>query len=202
MSTQRESSFTDDKTVMKGGGQDVAVGNPGMMWDTDTPTNPNLATPNRGSEIHSVTAGSDELFTARSETQTDDYDIMNFQIASPGTTDLVLFIADREIELKSVTARIVTKGGSAHTAQVFKADSGTAIAGGTSMTSTIAIGSTASQDTNISGTLSTTEANLKVSSGQAIGLDLAGTAGSAAGLTITMVFRRVAEPARRNTSIE
>ena len=197
MPIQRESSFTDDKTVMKGGGQDVAVGNPGVMNNIDVATHPSLSSPQRGNNIISVTQGSDETFDARSELVSDANDIMNFQIASPGTTDLVFFIADRELVLKSVTARIVTKGGSGHTAQVFKADSGTAIAGGTAMTSTIAIGSTATQNTNISGTLSTTDANLKVSAGQAVGIDLAGTAGSAAGLTMTLVFKRVLNPVRK-----
>ena len=197
MPIQRESSFTDDKTVMKGGGQDVAVGNPGMMNNIDVASNQSLASPKRGSDVIAASQGSDESFDARTELVTDDHDIMNFQIASPGTTDLVFFIADRELELKSVTARIVTKGGSGHTAQVFKADSGTAIAGGTAMTSTIAIGAAASQNTNISGTLSETAANLKVTAGQAVGIDLAGTAGSAAGLTMTLVFKRVASPVRK-----
>lgn len=194
MSIQRESSFTDDKTVMKGGGRDVAVGNPGMMYDTDSPTNLSLSTPKRGSDVHSVTAGSDENFSARTEIMSDDHDILTFRVESDYDTDRVFFVADREMELKSATARAGTAGGSGYGVTINKVGSGTAIGSGTAMTSLIALNGTA--NTNVEATLSTTRANLKVSSGQAVGIEFAGTKGSAALLTITLVFRRVVEPSR------
>ena len=60
MSIKRYSDRSNDKTVMKGGGRDVAVGNPGMGFNTDVPQQLSLASPQRGSSIISVTQGSDE----------------------------------------------------------------------------------------------------------------------------------------------
>jgi hypothetical protein len=59
MSIKRYSDRSNDKTVMKGGGRDVAVGNPGMGFNTDVPQQLSLASPQRGSSIVSVTQGSD-----------------------------------------------------------------------------------------------------------------------------------------------
>jgi len=194
MSTQRESSTTNDGSFQKGGGLDIAVGNPGMQYDTDTHTNLSLSSPKRGSSITSVSQGSGESFSARSELQSDDHDILTFRVESAYDTDRVFFVADREMELKSATARAATAGGSGYGVNINKVDSGTAIGSGTAMTSLIALNGTA--NTNVEATLSTTRANLKVSSGQAVGIEFAGTKGSAALLTITLVFRRVVEPSR------
>mgnify|MGYP003149815476 CR=1 FL=1 len=199
MSIRRESSFTDDKTVMKGGGQDVAVGNPGMMYDTDTPTNQSLATPKRGSDVISATQGSGETFDVRSKVKSDDHDIFNFNIDTPAATDRVLFIADREMRLISATARITTAGGTGYKGTLKKADSGTAIGSGTAISAEQAL-TGVSTNTNIS--IAPVEADAVISEGQAVGIDLGGTAGSAAGLALTLVFRRVVEPSRTSTVVE
>jgi len=201
MSTQNEASTSNNKTVMKGGGQDVSVGNPGMQYSTLEPQQPNYSQGfNRGSDIGSVTQGSNESFSARSELSSDDYDFMNFVVDSPGSTDRVLFISDREMRLVSATFRIGTKGGASYAATLKKADSGTAIGSGTSIASAADIGSSASNNTNISA--SPVEADAAVSSGQAVGLSMGGTASSAANLIVTLVFRRVLEPSRENTFLE
>ena len=198
MPIQRESSTSNDKTVMKGGGQDVAVGNPGVMNNIDVATNPNLATPRRGNDIIDVTQGSDEQFDARSSLVGDDFDILSYHIKTPtATTHTVFFIADQEMTLKSADVRIGAKGGSGFTGQIMKADSGTAIESGTAMTAAIAIGSGATDDTNVSGTLDSTDANLRVSAGQAVGIKFAGTHSSAADLTVTLKFKRVLNPVRK-----
>ena len=199
MSINRESSTSNDKTVMKGGGRDVAVGNPGMMYNVDTPTNPDMASPQRGSSIISVTQGSDESFDERSKLKSNDHDIFNFTIDSPATTNRVLFIADREMRLTSATARITTAGGASYKAIIKKVDSGTAIGSGTAIAAEQAL-TGVSVNTNLS--IAPVEADAVVSEGQAVGLDISGTAGSAAGLTITLVFRRVVEPSRTASLVE
>mgnify|MGYP003660458692 CR=1 FL=1 len=199
MSTQNTTP-NNDASFQKGGGQNVAVGNPGMMWDTDVATNLSLATPKRGSSVHSVSSGSGESFTARTEIVKDDHDLMSFQIESPAVVDRVLFIADREMRLISATFRIVTKGGTGHAALLKKADSGTAIGSGTTIAASAAIGSTAAQDTNISA--APVVADAVISAGQSVGIDFSGTPGSAANLTLTLEFRRVSSPERQSAFIE
>ena len=198
MSIKRYSDRSNDKTVMKGGGRDVAVGNPGMGFNTDVPQQLSLASPQRGSSIISVTQGSDEVFDERSKLFTNSDDIFNFHIDSPSTTDRVLFVADREMRLTSATFRITTKGGSNYAALLKKADSGTAIGSGTAIAAAAAIGTGASNNANI--TAAPVTADAVISEGQAVGIDFSGTTGSAANLTVTLTFRRVIEPTRRHLS--
>jgi hypothetical protein len=192
MSIKRYSDRSNDKTVMKGGGRDVAVGNPGMGFNTDVPQQLSLASPQRGSSIISVTQGSDEVFDERSKLFTNSDDIFNFHIDAPAGTDRVLFVADREMRLTSA------KGGSNYAALLKKADSGTAIGSGTAIAASAAIGSTADNNANITAAPVTAEA--VISEGQAVGIDFSGTTGSAANLTVTLTFRRVIEPTRRHLS--
>ena len=198
MSIKRYSSTSNDKTVMKGGGRDVAVGNPGMGFNTDVPQQLSLSSPQRGSSIISVTQGSDEVFDERSKLFTNSDDIFNFHIDSPSTTDRVLFIADREMRLTSATFRIGAKGGSSYAALLKKADSGTAIGSGTAIAASAAIGTTATNNENV--TAAPVDADAVISEGQAVGIDFSGTTGSAANLTVTLTFRRVIEPTRRHLS--
>ena len=198
MSIKRYSSRSNDKTVMKGGGRDVAVGNPGMGFNTDVPQQLSLASPQRGSSIISVTQGSDEVFDERSKLFTNGDDIFNFHIDAPAGTDRVLFIADREMRLTSATFRITTKGGSSYAALLKKADSGTAIGSGTAIAASAAIGSTATNNANV--TAAPVLADAVVSAGQSVGIDFSGTTGSAANLTVTLTFRRVIAPTRQYLS--
>jgi hypothetical protein len=201
MSTQNESSTSNNKTVMKGGGQDVSVGNPGVQYHTIDPQQPNYSQGfNRGSDIGSVTQGSNESFSGRSELTSNDHDLMSFSIDTPGSTDRVLFIADREMKLVSATFRVTVKGGASYAATLKKADSGTAIGSGTAIASAADISSAASNNTNIS--ITPVEADSSVVSGQAVGLDMSGTEGSASGLIVTLAFRRTLEPSRINTFVE
>ena len=99
------------------------------------------------------------------------------------SVDKSFFIATRKYRVLGIIARVTAAGtdGGAVTAAVKKAASGTAIASGTALHSgTIDLKGTA--DTNQTLTLSTTDTDLDIASGDAIGLDFTGTLTAATGV--------------------
>jgi hypothetical protein len=68
------------------------------------------------------------------------------------------------------------------------------------LASTVSIAGTA--DTNVAGSLTTTQANRKLAKGQSLAIDFGGTLTSIAGLVITVVLRRVTVPGRQGSYLE
>lgn len=103
----------------------------------------------------------------------------------------VALVADRAYRVKAIVGRVQAAGtdGSAVTATVYKAPSGTAIASGTALHSgTFNLKGTAS--TNQALTLSTTAGDLDIAAGDTIGVILTGTLTSATGgITIALTPR-------------
>jgi hypothetical protein len=107
------------------------------------------------------------------------------------SADASFFTASREYRVVGIRARIEVAGtdGSAVTATLRKAASGTDIASGTALHSgTIDLKGTV--DTNPSITLSTTSTDLDIASGTSIGIDFTGTLTDAAG-TVTVYLQKV-----------
>lgn len=104
------------------------------------------------------------------------------------SVDKIAFVATRAYTVKAITARVEVAGTDAGTvtAAVKKAASGTAIASGTALHSgTINLKGTAA--TNQSLTLSTTDTDLDIAAGDAIGIDFTGVLTAATGaVTITL----------------
>lgn len=99
------------------------------------------------------------------------------------SVDASYFVAPRGYRVKYIIGRVTAAGtnGSAVTAAVKKAPSGTAIASGTALhSSTMDLKGTA--DTNQVLTLSTTSTDLDIAAGDAIGIDFTGTLTSATGV--------------------
>lgn len=97
--------------------------------------------------------------------------------------DGVAFVAPRRCIVQSIVGRPEVAGtdGSAVTAVIKKAASGTAIASGTALhSSTFNLKGTAA--TNQTLTLSTTASDLDIAAGTAIGIDFTGTLTSASGV--------------------
>jgi hypothetical protein len=102
--------------------------------------------------------------------------------------DMVNFVASRSYVVKAIYGRptVIGSDGSAVTAAVKKAASGTAITSGTALHSgTMNLKGTA--NTNQALTLSTTAADLVIPAGTAIGVDFTGTMTAAVGV-ITVVL--------------
>lgn len=101
------------------------------------------------------------------------------------SVDKVDFIAPRKMIVQSIIGRPTVAGtdGSAVTATIKKAASGTAITAGTALHSgTFNLKGTA--DTNQTLTLSTTAGALEIPAGTAIGIDFTGTLTSATGVVM------------------
>jgi hypothetical protein len=99
------------------------------------------------------------------------------------SVDKVFFVAPRRCIVKGITWRVTAAGtdGSAVTAEIKSAASGTAITSGTVLHSgTANLKGTA--NTNQALTLSTTAANLDIAAGTAIGIDFTGTLTTATGV--------------------
>ncbi len=101
----------------------------------------------------------------------------------PNVADSTFFVANRDYRVLGITSRIEVVGtnGSAVTAAIKKAPSGTDIAAGTALLSST-IDLKGSVDTNQVLTLSTTGTDLDIPSGTSIGFDLTGTPTSARGV--------------------
>ena len=103
--------------------------------------------------------------------------------------DAAFFVADRPYRVVSIIHRplVVGSDGSAVTATVKKAPSGTAIASGTSLHSGSA-DLKGTINTNAPLTMSTDASVLRLAAGDAIGLDVTGTATAARGvITVTLI---------------
>ena len=104
-------------------------------------------------------------------------------VYNASSVDKTDFVANRAYRVKSITGRVEVAGtdGSAVTAVIKKAASGTAIASGTALhSSTFNLKGTAA--TNQALTLSTTDTDLDIPAGTAIGIDFTGTLTSATGV--------------------
>ena len=122
-------------------------------------------------------------------TDLDDGGFVNVNIEyNASSVDKVSFVATRKYIVKAITGRPTVAGtdGSAVTAVIAKAASGTAITSGTALHSgTFNLKGTA--DTVQSLTLSTTASDLEIPAGTAIGIDFTGTLTSATGVvTVTL----------------
>lgn len=101
----------------------------------------------------------------------------------PNTADQVDFIAPRAFRVDSIVGRVEVAGtdAGAVTAAVKKVASGTDIASGTALHSgTMNLKGTV--DTNQTLTLSTTDSDLEIAAGDAIGLDITGVMTAARGV--------------------
>ena len=109
----------------------------------------------------------------------------------PGVADSCFFVANRKFRIKGIIARIEVAGTDlgAVTGAIKKVASGTDIASGTALHSgTIDLKGTV--NTNQTLTLSTTDTELDIASGDAIGFDLTGTPTAAIGsVTVYMAAR-------------
>lgn len=106
----------------------------------------------------------------------------------PTSVDGIFFTATRACRVVGITARVEVAGtdGSAVTAIVKKAASGTAITSGTALhSSTINLKGTAA--TNQGLTLSTTSTDLDIPAGTCIGIDYTGTLTTAVGGVTVMM---------------
>lgn len=116
-------------------------------------------------------------------TDLDDGAFLNKTLVYTATSvDIPFFVASRSYRVKAINWRVEVAGtdGSAVTAVVKKAASGTAITAGTALHSgTANLKGTAA--TNQALTLSTTDADLIIPAGTCIGVDFTGTLTSATG---------------------
>lgn len=189
MSIKRENTTTNNKTYQKGSGLDVHIGNPGMINTTVSPQQPDNDN-FRGSFSQAVVTGTNETFDARSGLLGNDHDVINFFVADPSAkAPMTIFVADQDYQVVSFNGRINTLGGSGFSATLKKADDGSALTAGDSVSSAISIGSASSANTSIAGTIDDDQRYIQ--SGQALGVTYTGTGGSAANLTFTVVLRRV-----------
>lgn len=109
--------------------------------------------------------------------------LVNMLYGEATPLDASFFVADRAYRVVSIIARplVVGSDGSAVTAVVKKVASGTAIASGTALhTGTIDLKGTI--NTNQSKTLSSTDADLLLAAGDAVGIDVTGTTTAARGV--------------------
>ncbi len=103
------------------------------------------------------------------------------------SADVAQFVAPYACRLSQITARVTVAGtdGSAVTAVVKKAASGTAIASGTALSGSFDLKGTA--NTNQTVTLTTTLTDLDIAAGTAVGLDFTGTLTSATGVVCLLI---------------
>lgn len=107
------------------------------------------------------------------------------------SVDKVFFVATRAYRVKAITARVEAAGtdASAVTGTIKKVASGTAITSGTALhSSTINLKGTAA--TNQAMTLSTTDTDLNIDAGDAIGIDFAGVLTTATGVVTVALAPR------------
>lgn len=93
--------------------------------------------------------------------------------------DSPFFVAPRACRVKSIINRVLGTAASA-TIDIKKAPSGTAIGSGTTLLAT-PFAADATTNTNVTGSLTTTAADLSLAAGDALGMDVNGTLTSATG---------------------
>lgn len=106
------------------------------------------------------------------------------------SVDTGWFVAARAYRVKSIILRPLTVAAATATAQIFKAPSATAIAGGTALAAAqnLATGDGAVANTNYAATLSVVAGALDIAAGDAIGPAFTGTMTTKVGvITVTLV---------------
>jgi hypothetical protein len=186
----------------KGGGLQVSQGNPiesrrssavqNLSLGQNVPRIPDIVTP---------VTGTNESFTARSVLTENDNEVYTFHFpAAADALDGHLMIANYSYVVDSVKAKFTTASSSGNI-DIKVCDDGEAISSGTSvLASTMSIAGSA--DTNVSGSLTTTQANRKIAKGQSLAIDFGGITTSIAGLVVTVVLRRVNLPGRQGNYLE
>jgi len=186
----------------KGGGLQVSQGNPIESRRNSAVQNLSLGqNVPRVPEIVTPVTGTNESFTARSVLTENDNEVYTFYFsAAEDCADGYLMIANYSYVVDSVKAKFTTTSSSG-TIDIKVCDDGEAISSGTSvLASTMSIAGSA--DTNVSGSLTTTQANRKIAKGQSLAIDFGGTTTSIAGLVVTVVLRRVNLPGRQGNYLE
>jgi hypothetical protein len=197
-----QGTVTSSFSFQKGGGLQVAQGNP-IESRRNLPVQnlANGAFAPRVPELITPTTGTIETFSARSSLYENDNEVYTFFFpAIADTVDTHLMIANFSYAIDSIKAKFVTASSSG-TVDVKICDNGEAISAGTSvLASTMSIAGTA--DTNVVGSLTTVQADRKLARGQSLAIDFGGTLTSIAGLTVTVVLRRMVAPARNGNYFE
>ena len=199
MSTSGSSS--NNNSFVRGVGSLLSKGTK-ILVSSVTPKNLALgANQTRTPKLIRPTAGTTEVFSVRSTTMEDDHEVYNFRFGVAGDcVDTCVFIARYEYVISSFTVRYAVASTSG-TVTLDVVDSGEAPSAGTSaLSTTVSLSSTA--DTNISGTLSTTQTDRLLSAGQSLALNFGGTMTSIIGLVVSVSLRRVNEPRRFNNYLE
>ena len=197
-----QGTITSSFSFQKGSGLQVAQGNPiesrrnlpvqNLANGASVPRIPKLITP---------TTGTSETFSARSSLYENDNEVYTFFFpAIANTVDTHLMIANFSYAIDSIKAKFVTAS-TGGTVDVKICDDGEAISAGTSvLASTMSIAG--ANNTNVVGSLTTVQADRKLSRGQSLAIDFDGTLTSIAGLTVTVVLRRMVAPARNGNYFE
>ena len=202
MSTSGTQSTT--YSFQKGGGamavsSAVTLGN-NIVSNEATPQNLSLgqSVPRIPKLVTPVT-GTDEAFDPRPTMIEDDNEVYTFFFPAAATcADGHLMVANYNYIVHEVKCKFATASTSG-TVDIKICDDGEAISSGQSvLSSTMSIAGTV--DTNVTGTLSTDSSNRIVNPGQSIAIDFAGTLTNIAGLTVTLVLRRIIAPARLSAS--
>lgn len=191
---------TTTYSFQKGGGSmavssAVTLGNT-IVSNEATPQNLSLgqSVPRTPKLVTPVT-GSEEVFRARATMVEDDNEVYTFFFPAAATcADGHLMIANYNYIVHEVKCKFAAASTSG-TFDIKVCDNAEAIsAGQTVLASTVSIAGSA--DTNTSGTLATDPSNRIVNPGQSIAIDFGGTLTNIAGLTVTLVLRRLIAPAR------
>lgn len=121
-----------------------------------------------------------------------EFKLPGIQPATASNFGCIYFIADTAYELVSVKERHSTAGADAGavTAMVTKVPSGTAVGAGTSMLSAT-INLKAAADTNQTGALSATVANIRLAAGDGVAIALTGVPTSLAGVCVETLWKRI-----------
>lgn len=119
---------------------------------------------------------------------------VHFAIAAGAATadfDGQLWIADGNYELIDATERHGTAGAAANI-QVLKVPSGTAKASGTNMLSSAGFSAAGTANTNSTITATATQADARLTRGDAIGIELSGASASLDAVSVTCRLRALA----------
>ena len=192
---------TSSYSFQKGGGLQVALGNP-IRQNTAAPQNLSLGQEvPRIPELVTPVTGTKESFAARAIMTEGDFETHTFTFAAAADcVDTHLLVAKYNYIIDSVVAKFVTASSSG-TVDIKVCDNAEAISSGVSaLASTISIAGDA--NTNVSGSMTATLDNRKVTPGQSIAIDFGGTVTSIAGLTVTIALKRVIHPTSVNNYVE
>jgi hypothetical protein len=201
MSTQSQGTLNNNKSVFKGGNRDVSAANNIENQGISPAQINNSFTTFKGPKQLQVSAGTSEIFNARSMQIDDDNE--TFVVKYPLEADAVagngaIFIAEHDYVIDSVRARWGVASTSL-TATLYKANSGTALSSGTAISS--AIDTSTAANTNASATLISESARI-VNRNQTVGLVFSGTTTGLVGLVVTIKARRIIPGTRSQNYLE